>query len=121
MCRVLYPQRIALIFSACKCYNFRMQFPAHSLARYIKYFLGLFEVLLALRVVLKFLAANPAAVIVDLVYKVSDIIIYPFSGIFRNAYLAGGGIVDVVAISAIIGYPILAYIISEIIYMAAKE
>jgi hypothetical protein len=29
--------------------------------------------------------------------------------------------VDVVAISAMIGYPILVYIILEIIYMAAKE
>lgn len=98
-----------------------MRFPAYSLARYIKYFLGLFEVLLAARVVLKFLAANPKAVIVDLVYKVSDIIIYPWSGIFKNAYLTGGGVVDVVAISAMIGYPILVYIILEIIYMAAKE
>lgn len=98
-----------------------MNFPAESLARYIKYFLGLFEVLLAVRIVLKFLAANPKAVIVDLVYKMSDIIIYPFSGIFKNAYLTGGGIVDVVAISAMIGYPILVYIIVEIIYMAVKK
>lgn len=98
-----------------------MRFPAISLARYIKYFLGLFEVLLAVRIILKFLAANPQAVIVDLVYKVSDIVIYPFSGIFKNAYLAGGGMVDVVAISAMVGYPILVYIILELVYMAAKE
>lgn len=98
-----------------------MTFPAHSLARYIKYFLGLFEVFLAVRIVLKFLAANPIAVIVDLVYKVSDIVIYPWSGIFKNAYLTGGGMVDVVAISAMIGYPVLVYIILEVIYLAAKE
>lgn len=98
-----------------------MALPAHSLARYVKYFLSLFEVLLALRVALRFLAANPQAVIVDLVYKVSDIIIYPFSGIFKNVVLASGGVVDVVAISAMIGYPILVYILLELIYMAAKE
>lgn len=98
-----------------------MTFPTHSFARYIRYFLGLFEVLLALRVALRFLAANPQAVIVDLVYKLSDIVIYPFSGIFKNAYLAGGGVVDVVAISAMIGYPILVYIILELVHMAAKE
>ncbi len=74
-----------------------------------------------MRIVLKFLAANPIAVIVDLVYKVSDIVIYPWSGIFKNAYLTGGGMVDVVAISAMIGYPVLVYIILEVIYLAAKE
>lgn len=98
-----------------------MAFPAHSLVRYVKYFLGLFETLLALRVVLKFLAANPQAVIVDLVYKASDIVVYPFSGIFSNAALVGGGVVDVVAISAMIGYPVLVYVILEMVHLMAKE
>lgn len=98
-----------------------MRFPAHSLIRVLQFILGIFEVLLAIRLVLRFLGANPSAQIVDLVYKLTEVIILPFKGIFANISLAGGGILDVVAISAMVGYPIIVYLVIEIIHLATKD
>ncbi len=98
-----------------------MQIPHSTLARYIKYFLGLFEVLLAGRVILKFLAANPQAPVVDALYRITDSVVLPFSGIFSNSRISGGGMVDFVAISAMIGYPIIVYIILELINLVGRR
>lgn len=98
-----------------------MQIPHGTLARYIKYFLGLFEVLLAGRVILKFLAANPKAPVVDALYRITDSVVMPFSGIFSNSRISGGGIIDFVAISAMIGYPIIVYIALELINLVSRK
>ena len=98
-----------------------MNFPKHALIRFLQYLLGLFEVLLAIRLVLRFLDANPAAGIVELVYKITEVIILPFKGIFANIYLSGGGILDTVTISAMIGYPIIAYIIIELLQLGSHD
>ncbi len=98
-----------------------MRFPAHPLIRSLQYVLGLFEVLLAIRLVLRFLDANPAAGIVDLVYKLTEVIILPFKGIFANIYLSGGGVLDTVTLSAMIGYPVIAYILVELLQLAARD
>jgi|SRR3989344_6322516 len=92
----------------------------HAVAVYAKSILSLFEVLLAIRVVLKFLDASPKAAIVDFVYKLTDAIILPFSGIFSNSKIATGGVIDFVTIAAMIGYPIVVYIFIEILDMKRK-
>ncbi len=98
-----------------------MRSPARSFVRFIEYLLGIFEVFLAIRLVLRFLGANPAAQIVELVYKISEVIIVPFKGIFANIALSGGGVVDVVTLSAMVGYPVIVYILVELARLASKD
>ena len=69
----------------------------------IKYFFALLEALIGIRVVLRFLGASERAIIVDLIYGLTDIFLVPFRYIFPNIYLRDG-IVDIVAVSAMIGY-----------------
>lgn len=77
----------------------------------IKYLTALLELVLSIRLILKFLVASPRAIIVDLIYQITGFIIFPFKFIFANIYLQGGGIIDIIAISAMIGYLILIFAI----------
>jgi len=74
----------------------------------------LFELFLFLRLLLKFLGANPKTLVVNLIYKYSDIVISPFSFIFRNIYW-GGHLIETSVISAVIGYAIAMFVIFQII------
>lgn len=86
----------------------------HFLSSIIKYFTILLELLLGIRVVLKFLGANPLADIVRLVYGISDFFASPFKSIFPNIVLSNG-IIDLVAISAMVGYLIAVLIILKLL------
>ena len=89
----------------------KMRYIVLSIARY---FVALLEILLGIRFVLKFLGASEIALVVDWIYSVTDVVVAPFDSIFSNFYMASG-IVDIIAISAMIGYFILALIIFKIL------
>ena len=98
-----------------------MRFPKHAFVKYMRYVLGFFEILLGIRLVLRLLAANPAAPIVDLLYTLTSIIITPFRGIFSDIYLRSGGIFDLVTITSMVSYPIIVYLIFELVNIIAKD
>jgi hypothetical protein len=66
------------------------------------------------------LGANPQALTVNLIYKYSDILISPFIFIFRNIYWKGH-LIEMSAISAIIGYAIAAFIVFEILKVFSRK
>ena len=84
------------------------------LSSLVKYIVALLELLLGIRLVLKFLGASERAMIVDWLYKISDVIVSPFDFIFSNIYTRQG-MIDIVAISAIVGYFILTLIILKLL------
>jgi len=55
----------------------------------IYYILGVIEALLIVRFILKLLGANPANTFSGIIYSVTDVLLWPFSGIFRAAVSAG--------------------------------
>lgn len=55
----------------------------------IWYVLGVIEVLLVFRVVLKALGANPASGFTNLIYTISNPLALPFRGIFQTAVVEG--------------------------------
>lgn len=80
-----------------------------GLVNFLKRLLVLAELILFLRLVLKFLGANPYAFVVKELYKFTDAMVWPVNPIFPNFYW-GERLVDVVAISAMVGY-LLAFLI----------
>lgn len=74
----------------------------------IWYVLGLIEVILAFRFVLKLLGANPGAGFVSLIYGLSEPFVAPFSGILGIA-AAGPVVFEWSVIFAGIVYFVLAY------------
>jgi glucan phosphoethanolaminetransferase (alkaline phosphatase superfamily) len=92
----------------------------------VYYVLGVLEVLLACRFVLKLLGANPGSTFVSLIYTVSGVFIAPFSAIFRSAETKGietQSVLEPATIIAIIVYALIAYGIVMLIkiYKAPKD
>ena len=89
--------------------------------KFLGYALGAVEILLAMRVILRLLSANPLTPVVDLIYTVSNFVMRPFQGIFQNPVLQSGSIIDIVAITAMIGYPIIIFLIGELLRLVVKD
>ena len=80
----------------------------------------IFQLFLFLRLLLKFLGANPEALVVSIIYKYSTVLISPFELIFRNLHL-GGRLIEMSTVSAMIGYAIAMFIILRILRLFQKE
>jgi hypothetical protein len=80
---------------------------------YVLYFLvGVLEVLLGFRFVLKFMGASQASGFVRFVYNSSSVFIMPFEGIFRRGVMEGIETVSVIEPSTIVAfivYPLIAF------------
>lgn len=74
----------------------------------IWYILGVIEVLLAFRFVLRLLAANPNSGFVSFIYGVSSPFIAPFRGIFRTPNFSGA-VIEWSTLLAMVVFAVVAY------------
>lgn len=81
---------------------------ARFVAGLINFFLGLVEIFLALRFVLRFFAADPTNGFVHWVYTSSDVLMQPFRGIFPTAVIGNNHVVDFSALFAMVIYGLIA-------------
>lgn len=79
----------------------------------IWYVLGIIEVLLGFRMLLKALGANPFSAFVTIIYALSDPLALPFQGIFR-ATVTGGSVFEWSTIFAAAVYALIAYGLVEL-------
>ena len=89
--------------------------------RIVYYILGVIEVILAFRLVFKLLGANPASGFVSMIYSITQILLAPFTGIFRSAVTTGVETQAVLEPATLIGmavYAIIAWGIVKIIEIA---
>jgi hypothetical protein len=77
---------------------------------------GLLLALIALRVILKLIAANPASPFAALVYGVSDLFLWPFFGLTATPQ-AGGAIVEIPSIIAMVVYALVAWAIVKVLWL----
>lgn len=87
----------------------------------VKKLFFLVEFFLFLRLALKFLGANPETLVVNLIYKYSDIFVSPFNFIFPNIYWPKGYFVEITTISAMIGYALAVFIILQIMRLFFRD
>lgn len=92
---------------------------------YVVYFiLGVMEILLAFRLVLKAAGASLTSGFVSLVYALSGLLIFPFEGIFRRVFAQGietTSVFEPSTIVAMIVFPILAWGIIKLIRLFSGE
>jgi hypothetical protein len=87
----------------------------------IKKLFYLLEFFLFLRLILKFLEANPNTLVVKLIYKWSYYFVSPFNFIFKNIYWPQGYFIETATISAMAGYAILAFIVFKMLQPLSKD
>lgn len=94
-----------------------------AIARVVRvvYFLfGALELLLALRVILRALGANPDNAFGSLVYGLSQ----PFVALFATLFaipVVNGAVIEITTIVAMIAYAILAWLIGRIIWLTLSR
>lgn len=83
----------------------------------IWYILGVVEIILGFRVLLKALGANPGSGFVDLIYNISSPFSLPFSGIFGVTAVTKGSIIEWSTFVAMAVYALLAYGVVKLIQL----
>ena len=78
--------------------------------------LGIVEVLIGLRVLLKLIAANPASPFAAFIYNLSDIFLFPFVGLVGTP-AAGGVVLELSSIIAMLVYALLAWGLERIVWV----
>lgn len=87
------------------------------LASLIDLFVGLAEIDLGIRVILRLFAANPDVSFVQWIYNTSDTLLQPFRGIFPAGHVVGGHLLDFTALFAMLIYALLGVVLTAILRM----
>jgi hypothetical protein len=73
---------------------------------------GLVQLVIGLRILLALIDARTGNLIVSIIYNLGGVLTAPFQGILRiNAVSAGGSVLDVAAVVAIIGWTIIELVV----------
>ena len=81
---------------------------------------GIVEALLAIRLVLKALGANPDAGFAQFVYGLTAPLVAPFVGLFGTPQ-AGGSVLEIHSIVALVVYALLAWLIAKLAWLLWGE
>ena len=77
---------------------------------------GILETLIALRILLKLIAANPASPIAAMIYAITDLFLFPFFGLTVTPS-AGGMVLELPSLFAMVIYALIAWAIERIIWV----
>jgi uncharacterized protein YggT (Ycf19 family) len=97
-------------------YNSPSTKPLYRGTQIVWYILGLLEAILAIRFVLKFLAANPSAGFSNLIYDISYPFVAPFLSVFRITKIEGN-VFEWTTLLAMLIYWLLALAIVKLFFM----
>lgn len=78
--------------------------------------LGILEVLLALRILLKLIGANPSSPIAAWIYAFTDIFLVPFAGLTPTPS-AGGMVLEISTIFAMFIFALIGWAIERVIWL----
>ncbi|MBI5934128.1 MAG: YggT family protein [Chloroflexi bacterium] len=79
-------------------------------------FLGILEAMIALRIGLKLIAANPESPIVALIYGFTNLFLFPFAGMTVTPS-AGGMVLELSSLFAMAIYALIAWAVERIVWV----
>jgi len=92
------------------------------LRRVVVLIFGIIQAFIILRIVLLLLNAREGNGIVSFILNVSQIFVAPFVGIFNtDALAAGGSVLDIAAIVALVGWTVLEFIVLWAVNLLRRE
>jgi len=81
---------------------------------------GVIEALIAMRIVLHALGANPSAGFAQLVYGLTAPLVAPFAGLFGNPQ-ANGSVLELQSIVALVVYALIAWLLGKLAWLMLGE
>ncbi len=95
--------------------------PARKAKQVIGFLITCIIVLLAIRMVLVLLGANPTNEFADFIYTISNPFVAPFRGLFGYSFRAGVSRFEVETLFAIVMYAILGWLLGSMIDLLRKD
>ncbi|HCR80890.1 MAG: hypothetical protein UY13_C0002G0063 [Candidatus Pacebacteria bacterium GW2011_GWB1_47_8] len=92
-----------------------MRMPSEMLVNLVNFIVGLVELFLGLRIVLKLFGARTVAPFVDWVYDTTEPLLSPFAGMFPSPTIEGGFIVEFSALFALMVYAFVGYLLVDVL------
>lgn len=77
---------------------------------------GILETLIALRILLKLIGANPGSPIAALIYAFTDLFLFPFAGLTVTP-AAGGMVLEISSLFAMLIYALVAWAVERVIWL----
>ena len=77
---------------------------------------GILEALIALRIVLKLIGANPTSPFAVVLYGFTGLFLFPFAGLVGTP-AAGGMVLEVTSLIAMVVYALIAWALAKIIWL----
>lgn len=93
---------------------------AYRVTQLVYWVFGLIEGLIAIRLVLKVLGANPSAGFSEFIYGVTAPLVAPFIGLFANPTYQNS-VLELSSIVALIVYALLAWLIAKLVWILVGE
>jgi len=93
---------------------------ASRLVQAIYLIFGIIEALIAIRIVLRALGANPQAGFAQLIYGLTAPLVAPFAGLFGNPQ-AGGSVLELHSIVALVVYALVAWLLGKLVWLLFGE
>ena len=93
---------------------------ASRLVQAIYLIFGIIEALIAIRIVLRALGANPQAGFAQLIYGLTGPLVAPFAGLFGNPQ-AGGSVLELHSIVALVVYALVAWLLGKLVWLLFGE
>ena len=91
-----------------------------ALYRTLEIILWLLELLLFLRLAFKFLRANSETLVVRELYRLTDLVLYPFQSILPD-YVWRDRPIELAAVSAMVGYSIASIVVLRLFKLFRRE
>jgi uncharacterized protein YggT (Ycf19 family) len=95
--------------------------PLARVGQVIYVILGIVIMLIAIRVLLKALAANTGAAFTSFIYNITDPLVAPFQGIFATPSSSRGSVFEFSSLVAIVVYALIAWAIVRLLDIAGRR
>lgn len=89
------------------------------LKEFATFIIGLIELLLMFRFVLRLLAANPRADFVAWIYSTTEPLLRPFAFAFPTPAVGGGFVLEFTTLFALFAYAFIGYLLQELLDLLA--
>ncbi len=97
--------------------NARKRHTLQRVSALLGFFFSVLEGLLGLRILLKLMEANPNNAFASAVYNLTGLFVAPFNSLLGNPASAGGRVLEITSIVAIIVYALIAWAIIRLVWL----
>lgn len=95
----------------------RQRFFSNRFTQIVLLIFSVLEALIALRILLKLIGANPESLLVALSYGVTSLFLFPFTGLVQSQMM-GSMVLETSSMSAVVVYALIAALVEKIITLA---